>query len=227
VVCLQEVISRRRVRLLRSLAPSFPHVVWRPFGPLGAGVTGGLVTLSRRPVAGHRAAVYRRRGRWWNAGRSDRLIRKGLLEIELDVSGRRVVVVNTHLLANYDCEWSPANDYARQEHDELEQLAEAIAGADPARPLIVVGDINVPSGTWLLDRFLFRTGLRDAFGGRGEPTCRPTPPDGARYDIDHVLVRGPVDVTAGLCLDEPVRLRDGRSVALSDHLGIVATIRLG
>src|SRR5579859_4374523 len=108
VVCLQEVVFGRRVALLRSLAPSFPHVVHRP---LGFAVLGGLVTLSRRPVTARRFAVYRRLGRWWNGGVSDRLIRKGFLVTELDVAGRPLVVVNTHLLANCGGDWSPANDY--------------------------------------------------------------------------------------------------------------------
>src|SRR5262249_28448716 len=44
VVCLQEVVFRSRVALLRSLAPSYAHAVHRP---LWFGVLGGLVTLSR------------------------------------------------------------------------------------------------------------------------------------------------------------------------------------
>jgi endonuclease/exonuclease/phosphatase family metal-dependent hydrolase len=224
VACLQEVVLRRRVALLRSLAPSFGHVVHRPFV---IGVLGGLVTLSRWPVVARRYVVYRRLGRWRNAGRSDRLIRKGFLVTELDADGRRLVVVNTHLAANYDGDWSPGNDYAGLEHAELSQLAEAVAGVDPAAALVVAGDLNVPSGTWLFDDFLGRSELRDAFGGAGEPTCRPAPADGSRYDIDHVLVRGPVDVAAELVWREPVRLADGRDLPLSDHLGIAATLTIG
>jgi endonuclease/exonuclease/phosphatase family metal-dependent hydrolase len=228
VACLQEVVSRRRVALLRSLTPSFGHAVFQPLGPLGVGVRGGLVMLSRRPVVGQRFAVYRHRGRWYDAGRSDRLIRKGLQLVELDVGGRRLVVVNTHLLANYDGDWSTGNDYAAQEHAELEQVADALADVDMARPLVVTGDLNVPSGTWLMDGFVRRTGLRDAFDGRGEPTWRPTRADSVPYDIDHVLVRGPVDVvSAELRFRDLVRLADGRSVPLSDHLGIAATLHLG
>jgi endonuclease/exonuclease/phosphatase family metal-dependent hydrolase len=224
VACLQEVVSRGRVALLRSLAPSFPHAAWRPFA---LGVMGGLLTLSRVPVLGHRYAVYRRRGRWRNQGRADRLIRKGLLTAELEVSGRRLVVVNTHLLANYDEDWSPGNDYAVQQHAELGQLAETVAAVAAAAPLVVTGDLNVPSGTWLLDDFLRRTGLRDAFDGRGEPTCHPVPAGDSRYDIDHVLVRGLADVSAALCFREPVEVAGGRLLPLSDHLGIRAELRLG
>jgi endonuclease/exonuclease/phosphatase family metal-dependent hydrolase len=221
VACLQEVVTRDRVGLLRLLAPRFPHAVHRPRGPF---VLGGLVLLSRWPVRRQRYVVYRRRGRWWNAGLSDRLIGKGLLLTELDTPAGPVAVVDTHLLANYGGDWTPENDYARQEADELRQLAGVLEDVDPGLPLVVAGDLNVPSGTWLLDGFLKRTGLRDAFDGCGEPTWRPAAGWGRPFDIDHVLVRGPVQVAADLCFRESVRLAGGREVPLSDHLGIVTTL---
>jgi endonuclease/exonuclease/phosphatase family metal-dependent hydrolase len=220
VVCLQEVIVRRRISLLRSLAPSFPHVAHRPFG---IAVLGGLVTLSRWPVVSQRYTVYRQLGRWWNLGWSDRVIRKGLLTTDLDVGGRRLVVVNTHLAANYAGSWSRSNRYAVLQAAELAQLAEAVAGLDPALPLVVAGDLNVPAGTWLFDDFVRRTGLRDGLAG-AEPTWRPADPGSGA--IDHVLVRGCTVLSAELCFRDPVPLADGRQVPVSDHLGIAAAIRL-
>jgi endonuclease/exonuclease/phosphatase family metal-dependent hydrolase len=221
VVCLQEVVLGRRVELLRSLAPSFPHVVHRPFG---FAALGGLVTLSRRPVTARQFTVYRRLGRWWNTGVSDRLIRKGFLLTELDVGGRPFVVFNTHLLANYGGDWSPTNDYARIEAAQLGQLAEAVAAFDPGRPLVVAGDLNVPEGTWLLDDFVRRTGLRESLEGAGA-TWRPAEPDSGA--IDHVLVRGCSVEAAVLSFQDPVQLADGRLVPVSDHVGITVTLRLG
>jgi endonuclease/exonuclease/phosphatase family metal-dependent hydrolase len=220
VVCLQEVVVRRRVALLRALAPSFPHVVHRPFG---IAVLGGLVTLSRWPVTRRRYTTFRRLGRWWNAGWTDRLIRKGFLVTELEVGGRAVVVVNTHLAANYAGYWSRSNGYALLQAAELGQLGEAVAEVDPERPVVVAGDFNVPAGTWLFDEFAQRSGVRDALDG-GSPTWRPAGP-GSRA-IDHVLVRRCAVLSAGLCFEDPVPLADGRRVPLSDHLGVAATIRL-
>ena len=47
VACLQEVVARRNLELLRACAGSFPHAAWVPYGPF---VRGGLLTLSRRPI---------------------------------------------------------------------------------------------------------------------------------------------------------------------------------
>ena len=73
--------------------------------------------------------------------------------ILLSRAGTRVVVVNTHLVANYGGEWTRENDYARLEHAELTQLAGALEGLDAEQPVVVAGDLNVPSGTWLFDEF--------------------------------------------------------------------------
>jgi len=220
VVCLQEVVVRGRIALLRSLAPGFPHVVHRP---LGFAVRGGLVTLSRWPVVGQRYADFRRHGRWLRAGWTDRVIRKGFLVSELDVGGRQVVVVNTHLAANYAGYWSRSNGYAVLQAAELGQLEEAVGAVDLGCPIVVAGDFNVPAGTWLFDEFTQRSGLRDALDG-ASPTWRPAGP-GSRA-IDHVLVRGCAVLGAELCFDDRVQLADGRRVPLSDHLGVAAVIRL-
>lgn len=221
VACLQEVVARRNLALLRAAAPSFPHAAWAPHGPL---VRGGLVTLSRRPIARQRSVVYRVRGGRHLRSLSDSLIRKGVLVTELDVCGETVVVLNTHLLANYDDDWSPDNRFAVAERAELRQLAEVVAGVDGGLPLVVVGDLNVPAGSWLVDELLEATGLHDPLAGRPEPTFRFAP-----VAIDHVLVRpaGPrrVSVEARIVhREELVELPRGRAVHLSDHFGIEATI---
>jgi endonuclease/exonuclease/phosphatase family metal-dependent hydrolase len=221
VACLQEVVARRNLALLRASTPSFTHAAWTPYGPL---VRGGLVTLSRRPIRRQRSVVYRVRGGRHLRSLSDSFIRKGVLVTELDVGGEPVVVVNTHLLANYDDDWSPGNRYAIDERAELRQLAEVVGEIDPGLPLVVVGDLNVPAGSWLLDELLAATGLQDALAGRPEPTFRFAP-----VAIDHVLARpaGPRNVAVEARIvyrEELAELPRGRTVHLSDHFGIEATI---
>lgn len=219
VACLQEVVARRTLAIVRGATPSFPHAAWVPYGPF---VRGGLVTLSRRPLRCLRADVYCRRGGRHLHSLSDWFIRKGLVVTELDLDGRPVVVVNTHLVANYDDDWSPGNPFAAVERVELRQLAEVVAGIDPGLPLIVAGDLNVPTGSWLFDEFLAATGLHDPLADRPEPTFRFAP-----HAIDHVLVRGARVLEARLVYrDELVELPHGRTTHLSDHLGIEALIEL-
>jgi endonuclease/exonuclease/phosphatase family metal-dependent hydrolase len=226
VVCLQEVVWRRNLALLRGRAASYPHAAYRAFGPA---ITGGLVTLSRWPIERQRYVVYRVRA-VGPVPRIDWLVRKGLLITDFQVAGQPLTIVNTHLLANSDGDWSRANTYARGEQAELSQLAEELNGIEADASLVVAGDLNVPRDAWLFDEFLGRAGLTDVLAGRAGPTYRPTPRFSASKAIDHVLVRpspGSQFVTdARPVFQERVSLRNGRSLYLSDHYGIEARLEL-
>ncbi len=222
VVCLQEILWRRYPS---SVAADFPHAAYVPRGPA---LKGGLLTLSRWPIEEPRYLEYRvRSGR-----RPDLLhllLRKGLLITRISVAGRPVTVVNTHLLANPAGDWSRSNPYARAEEAALDQLARAVS-ADRRDPLVVVGDFNVPRGSWLLDEFLAKVGLRDVLAGDCRPTYRPTPKIPSPAALDHVLVRPTpsekMAVKAELVFQERMSLPGGRAIHLSDHFGIEASIKL-
>jgi endonuclease/exonuclease/phosphatase family metal-dependent hydrolase len=228
VLCLQEVVWRPHVRLLCEALPGFPHVAFRPFG---LAVKGGLVLMSRWPIAHWRYETYRRRGRLTSLGFSDWAIHKGFQVARLETGGGTVVVVNTHLLANYAGDWSPESDYARREWDELQQLARSLAAVDAGMPVVVAGDLNVPAGTWLHRDFLRAARLRDVFDGAREPTGRWKPgPTGPPPAIDHVLVRVPEGwrshASAGLVFQDQVSLVTGERGHLSDHFGIEAHLEI-
>jgi endonuclease/exonuclease/phosphatase family metal-dependent hydrolase len=222
VVCLQEILWQRHLSII---ATAFPHVAYVPRGPA---VRGGLLTLSRWPMEEPRYIEYRvRSGR--RPDLLDRLLRKGLLVTRISIGGQPLTIVNTHLLANPAGDWSRGNPYARAEEEALNQLAEAVS-ADRRDPIVVVGDFNVPRGSWLLDEFLARAGLRDVLAGDCRPTLRPTPMIPTPGALDHVLVRptSPQEMTveAELVFQERMPLSEGRTAHLSDHLGIRASIQL-
>jgi endonuclease/exonuclease/phosphatase family metal-dependent hydrolase len=217
ILCLQEVVLQRNVRLLERHLKSYRPAVFRP---LGLHVTGGLVSFARQEIECGSYEVFQRRGDWWNIGVADRLIRKGFLASRLPVGDLPAVVINTHLLANYDEDWSPGNRFARQQRSELEQIAEAIGRIDDQVLLIVAGDFNVPAATPMFQEFLARCGLRNAFSEAP-----------AEYRlIDHVLYRHPsgreLRVEAALRFQEPLRLSNGRSVRPSDHPAVEVQIAL-
>ena len=216
IVCLQEVMYRGNARLLRRLAGSYPHHAYR-----GAVLLeGGLVILSRWPIRRCRSLRFP----VLRPVRPELLMRKGAQLATVDVPGGGLAVVNTHLTANLDDDWSPENQYARIERAELSHLAEAVAALDPALPVVTTGDFNVPRGSAVLDAFAAATGLRDVLAGDDEPTYRPTPTWPAPPAFDHVLVRPTPDravtAEARLVFREAVPLADGRRTYLSDHYGI-------
>jgi endonuclease/exonuclease/phosphatase family metal-dependent hydrolase len=222
IVCLQEVMYRGNARLLRHVARSYPHAV-----SSGAAVLkGGLVILSRWPIARYRFTRYP----MTKPVRPELLMRKGAQVAVVRTGGGDLAVVNTHLSANRDDDWSPDNRYTLVERAELRRLAGAMSTIDPALPLVVVGDFNLPRDSPVLAEFATTAGLRDALAGNTEPTYRPTPTFPAPPAFDHVLVRSApgrgLAARADLVFRDAVRVPDGRSMYLSDHYGIEAELTL-
>lgn len=90
VVNLQEVLTYYHLQLLRRSMPSYRA----SFRPSAAGPAGGLTTFSRHPVT---TTSYRRLT----------AVLKGALVTRL----ADVTIVNTHLSANRDGDWSPTSRY--------------------------------------------------------------------------------------------------------------------
>jgi endonuclease/exonuclease/phosphatase family metal-dependent hydrolase len=220
VVCLQEVMAPGMARLLARLAASYPH---RRYSG-GALVKGGLVLLSRRPIARHRFVRYP----VTRPLRPELLMRKGAQVALLHTAAGPVAVVNTHLSANRDDDWAPQNRYSAVARAELAALTRALAAIDASVPVVVAGDLNLPRDSAVLAQFRAGAGLRDAMAGDERPTYRPTPswPDPPAFD--HVLLRG--ERLSAACelvfTDDTVALPDGRSVYLSDHYAVAADIRV-
>jgi endonuclease/exonuclease/phosphatase family metal-dependent hydrolase len=218
VVCLQEVIYRARLGLLRELSPSRPHLAFEPFGPW---VKGGLVTISRWPIERRGYTAFRRCGRWTDISAADRWLRKGFLTTWHRAPWGAIAVVNTHLLANYDEDWSPGNRYLLQQEDEVAQLVDWLAEIEPATALVAAGDFNLPGTVPAYRRLLEEGRLADVTAE--VPLERP------EAAIDHVLARPPAghlaDGRASLPFQGAVALVGGRPAAISDHPAIGARVR--
>src|SRR5436853_4561167 len=98
VVCLQEVQTHAYCRLLMRACTRYPASAYAPF--LHA-PKGGLLTLARRPITHPQFTLYRERGPWYTPAAADRFLHKGVLATQLRHDGLPIVVLNTHLIANY------------------------------------------------------------------------------------------------------------------------------
>ncbi|GIH20671.1 endonuclease/exonuclease/phosphatase family protein [Rugosimonospora africana] len=217
LVCLQEVMYRRNARLLRRVAgAAYPY---RAFTGAVA-LRGGLMLLSRWPI---RRCVFTRFAMTGPA-RPELLMRKGAQVAVVALPGADCAVVNTHLSANRDGDWSPANRYTRVQRGELDRLGALLSAIDPRLPLIVMGDFNLPRSSRVLAEFAAAQSLADTMNGSREPTYRPTPQFPSPPAFDHVLLRsapaGDLKPRARLVFQDAVTLPDGRSAYLSDHYGI-------
>jgi len=222
LVCLQEVQSHIYRRLLMRACASYPHAAFAPF--LHA-PKGGLLTLARLPIAEFQFTLYRSRQVPYPPSLMDWVLHKGVLTTRLEYAGLSIVVLNTHLHANYNGIWDRRNRYAQGEAEQLRELAEIVRAQPPEALVVAVGDFNFPRGSWLHEEFLAASGMTDPLLGDARPTVRALPGIPERYAqaIDFAFVRAPK--LAGLHVASELRFAEqvlfsGRPRFLSDHVAV-------
>jgi endonuclease/exonuclease/phosphatase family metal-dependent hydrolase len=230
VVCLQEVQLNAYASLLTAACAQYPASASEPFvyAPKG-----GLLTLARLPIEGRAFELYRTRGIVSPPAVMDWALHKGVLVARLSLAGTPIVVLNTHLSANYSVDWGAHNRYARVEQLQLQQLAEIVREQPSEAVVIAAGDFNIPRGSWLYDEFLAASGMVDPLAGDMRPTQRMPPGVPARFalPIDYALLRSPP--LPGLRIQSEHRLAGRLPIAgaradyLSDHVGIELRLEWG
>lgn len=225
VVCLQEIHQHI---FRRTLTAATPYHVDAVHAPKRGRPRGGLLTLSRLPVLKHHYVRFVEQGRWYHLELMDRLLEKGILVTQYEVAGLPIIVLNTHIIANYAADYARTGRPALRQQSQLRQLASDIQ-ALPADALItLVGDFNLPRDSWLYEEFLEASGMEDTLAGDRRPTYRPLPGVPSHYalPIDFVFIRRPqnlqLTISSDLCLDRPVKLVGNYHNFLSDHLGIIS-----
>jgi endonuclease/exonuclease/phosphatase family metal-dependent hydrolase len=226
--CLQEIQLSPYVNILRREFHALPHTAYAPrlYAPKG-----GLVTLSRH--AHHRVAFhpFQTRGLSFGPAIADWALGKGALVVELAARATPTIIVNTHLNANYDGDWSQSNRYARVEHAQVIELVNILADLDPAALVVIAGDFNFPRGSWPYNEFVSRSGVIDPCATSAEPTYRPPSMLPARYaqPIDFVFIRPPrgvlIRAQGHTLFRDHIDLVNGRRGYLSDHHAIRVNIQ--
>jgi hypothetical protein len=223
VVCLQEIQLHAYRSLLVKGCASYSFSAHEPYVHCPKG---GLLTLSQIPITSKSFEPYVERGIWYTPMLLDRLFFKGMLITKLAWNNISMVIINTHLLANFAGDWERHGMYAQVEEKQLRQLAETVQSQTADSVIIVVGDFNIPRGGKLYDDFLAHSGLMDLLAGDTRPTLRLPSGAPSRFalPIDYVLVRIPdkysFKIDCELCFSETHKINNRYQGYLSDHLGI-------
>jgi endonuclease/exonuclease/phosphatase family metal-dependent hydrolase len=232
IVCLQEIHRHSFRRMIATGALHYPTAI---FEPMRIRPMGGLLTLAKSPGAhavGHptRFNLYREQGPWYTLNVMDRMLRKGMLVTHHEHAGQPIVVINTHLIANYAADYDQTSGAARMQRAQLRQLAELVCEQPAGALVFAVGDFNIPRHSWLYEEFLERSGMEDTLSGDARPTYRPLPGVPGRYalPIDFVFVRRPAEsiitFASSLIFDQRVPLVGRYKNFLSDHLAIFTEV---
>ena len=194
---------------------------------------GGLVTASRAPFTHIDFLPFPNRGKWHSIGFADWALRKGVLLSSLDIDGLKVIVLNTHIHANYTGKWTKEGMLAKIQSDQVKFLAEQ-ARAQPEDALVIIcGDFNFPRGTYLNGQLSNISGFIDPLKDDPRPTYRPVSFLASKWavSLDFIFYRKPdridIDIDADILPIENSKARNNRSRFLSDHcaLGLTANWR--
>jgi len=221
VLCFQEIQQNAYVPFLKRGLPDYPHQAFETstFAPKG-----GLFTAARMPMQTSQFIAYENRGRLFSAGFADWVLNKGVLVSEFMIESHRVVIMNTHLHANYAGHWDPDDRMSLIQRDQVLHLAAMVNEQAPDALVIVCGDFNFPRNTFLYDALLGASTLRDPLAEDPRPTYRPfplLPSEKWSIPIDFCLVRVPDASTVQLRADIVEVSDESRKFApqrfLTDH----------
>ena len=229
VVAFQEVWTGEvKQRLAEAGLDSGYTTAW--YDSKGTG--GGLLVLSRRPVAEARFHGYLMRGLPQRLDQGEYYAGKGFLHLRLVTEKGPVTVVNTHLHAEYA--FGSESEYFGIQTAQIVQLAAYIAGL--SEPVLAPGDFNVHEGNPPYRVLLGLGELADCAVtlDHRQATARRSNPyregkTGLDSRVDYVLyrsgeTRGVQPLFIERVFDEPLP-KDG-AAAYSDHDGLLAEFLL-
>lgn len=200
LICLQEVQSNRYIPALEKVLTETPHFAVkknkrRPFG--------GMLTASKYPYLHWEYLPYPNRGRRWSIGHADWALVKGILITRLEVDHLPVVMMNTHLQANYLAGWSADTALTQVQRDQVNFLADTVQEQDANALVMVCGDFNFPPQASLYREFMERSGLTDPLANDPRPTYQPFPLVSSIWStrLDYALYRAPADLDIQVSID--------------------------
>lgn len=189
IVCLQEIQQNIYIPLLEKRLTEYSHLASFPhrYAPKGGLFTASILngTSEFHP--------FPNRGKPVSIGFADWALYKGILVTTLEIHGQQVIVLNTHLQANYLGKWDISNEQTRIELDQVGFLA-GLARSQPAGAWVFAcGDFNFPRATPPYELMLAESGLIDALMDDPRPTYRPFPLVSAKWQmsLDYFFYRRP------------------------------------
>ena len=197
---------------------------WACDGYLTPGMCSGLAIASKWPIESAHFEGFEERGVLWDG---ELVVAKGLGMVKLTLEGVKVVVINTHMVADTKGQfgwWTEGNDRVRLH--QMNQLRKFVSTLDDYDVLIVGGDFNTfpdESGLNLRNSLGENPRGLSTYGHPKNTYSRAQQP----CHLDHVFYEsetGQIWTTDYRLVSQFTTLLDQRAVSLSDHEGYSVTI---
>lgn len=208
VLMFQEVHTYQTLRFLKNNLPSYEHgtYVRSLLGPKA-----GLVIFSRHKLQGVRFTGVTQG------------TKKGMLITNIG----DITLVNLHLSANKDGDWSPGNHYHAKQSTQLTDVARQVHLLQGK--LVVAGDFNLARHSDIYESFVERTRLHDTAGSNNASSFHQSflPPDRTAVCIDFIFTRQAKTSSYAHLLASPVSLTPIERGYVSSHSAINAELYFG
>ena len=166
VICLQEISTYYHLLLIKRYLKQYPYLSYKKYlyGPKG-----GLVIASKVPMEKVDYKPFTTLGSFKNMSFYTRLLQNGMLCVRLQK--QPLMFITTHLLYDFEFDWSPKNALYAYKQAEVEQVAKQVNEfVNSGYSVIITGDFNMKKHSKLYEDFLKQTKLRDTFAADNAPT---------------------------------------------------------
>lgn len=186
VLQFQEVFTYFHLTVFKHFLRTYPYSQYHPtyFGPKG-----GLVTFSRIPLGEREYVTFSKKYMPFGLSMLELLVQKGMLITRL--KNLPVSLVNTHLTAAINQDWSKESKYSRKLYSEVSQFQKVLKGLSE-RVVIASGDFNIAKASKLYRRMFNLRLLYNPFENDNLPTRHQVFVSAGRKPncIDYILIYG-------------------------------------
>ncbi|MDD3999097.1 MAG: endonuclease/exonuclease/phosphatase family protein [Candidatus Shapirobacteria bacterium] len=224
VICFQELIFLKRVK---RIAKVFENNGYYTFTTPGKRINrGGLFFASRFPIVSGEYKKYKNQATLFSLQLSDRVLKKGYQKVTLEIEGKKMTVVNTHLVSLYK------NVSPKERKILLKQFSELLEALKvEGESTIVAGDFNIEFTESIYRELDEKTNLYDPL--RDENLVTVSKENSQRKNfykikrdkrLDYILISKDLKyIGYELILEDLYRLNK-KNIHLSDHFGLMMEV---
>jgi len=224
VICFQELIFLKRVK---NISKTFKDLGYNTFYTPGKRINrGGLLFVSRYPIICSEYFKFKSQATPFSFQLTDRLLNKGYQKIKIEVNGKIVTMVNTHLVSLYK------RVSGKENRILFKQFSELLDGIKTERErTILAGDFNIAFTETLYKIFEEKTNFLDPMRGKNMITVSKNNTQRKNFykirkdtKLDYIFISKDLK-----CVSQKIILNDlytvkGKEINLSDHYGLMMVV---